>query len=155
MENCMDFIQKLIALEKSIAAEKGDFSLFAIAKRAEGIGLWDVIVSAPWAGKKEKEVIDFIFSKMKEILTPDDLMLISRIEVFAPDNPSVRQIYQLIKEPVKHGNVELSSWTLSNIPVSHAHIITAAAPSTPQSASVSFSQSTPPAGETSSRHISQ
>jgi hypothetical protein len=31
-----------------IAAKKGDFTLFALFKRADGLGRWDLVVSAPW-----------------------------------------------------------------------------------------------------------
>ena len=128
MNEARDFIHKLIAVERAIAAEKGDFVLFALVQREEGIGLWDLLISAPWLGTKEAETLDFFARKLKETLTNGEMMRLSRIVLFPPDDPRVQQILQLVKPSVNHGHVELSSWALSSMPISHAHILTAAAP---------------------------
>jgi hypothetical protein len=123
-----DFIHKLMAVERAIASEKGDFVLFALVQREEGIGLWDLLISAPWLGPKEAETLDFFARKLKEALTTDEMMRLSRIVLFPPDDPRVQQILQLVRPSVNHGHVELSSWALSSMPISHAHILTAAEP---------------------------
>src|ERR1022692_1693682 len=33
---------------REIAARKGDFTLFALLMRADSLGRWDLVVSAPW-----------------------------------------------------------------------------------------------------------
>ena len=143
----MNFIHKLIALEKAIAAEKGDLVLFAVVQRADGTGLWDLLLSASWFGTNEKEMLDFLVSKIKNTLTPQEMVLLSRIILWPPADPRVQQILQLVQQfvnqSVNHGHVELSSWTLSSMPVSHAHIITATAPQ----GSLSFSQHPAATGE--------
>jgi hypothetical protein len=149
---------RMLPLEKAIAAEKGDFILFVLIQRAEGIGLWDLVLSASWLSIDEKENLDYIAKKLTENLTPEELMLISQIRPFPPTDPRVQEILQLVQrrlaQPVNHGHVELSSWTLSSMPVSHAHIITAASSHQSPSASLTFSQSTPAPGDTSTRSIS-
>jgi hypothetical protein len=79
MNKSRDFIHKLMAVERAIAAEKGDFVLFALVQRAEGIGLWDLLISAPWLGTKEAETLDFFARKLKETLTNGEMMRLSRI----------------------------------------------------------------------------
>jgi hypothetical protein len=128
MNEPRDFIHKLMTVERTIAREKGDFVLFALVQRAEGIGLWDLLISASWLGTKEAEILDFFAHKLKETLTTDEIMRLSRIVLFPPDDPRVQQILQLVKPSVNHGHVELSSWALSSMPISHAHILTAAEP---------------------------
>lgn len=128
MNESRDFMHKLMAVERAIAAEKGDFVLFALVQREEGIGLWDLLISAPWLGTKEAEILDFFAHKLQETLTTDEIMRLSRIVLFPPDDPRVQQILQLVKPSVNHGHVELSSLALSNMPISHAHILTAAEP---------------------------
>ena len=60
--NGEDFVSPMIATMKlqhlrqamhAISAKKGDFTFFGVFLRAEGIGSWDLVVSAPWleAGK--------------------------------------------------------------------------------------------------------
>ena len=132
MNEPRDFIHKLMAVERAIAREKGDFVLFALVQREEGIGLWDLLISAPWLGTQEAEILSFFARKLKETLTTDEMMRLSRIVLFPPDDPRVQQILQLVKPSVKHGHVELSSWTLSSMPISHAHILTAAEPQVSQ-----------------------
>jgi hypothetical protein len=34
-----------------IASQKGDFTLYALFKRANGVGNWDLVVSAPWLAR--------------------------------------------------------------------------------------------------------
>jgi len=132
MNESNDFIHKLMAVERAIAREKGDFVLFALVQREEGIGLWDLLISAPWLGTKEAEILDFFARKLKETLTTDELMRLSRIVLFPPDDPRVQHILQLVKPSVNHGHVELSSWVLSSMPISHTHIFTAAEPQVSQ-----------------------
>lgn len=120
----MNFIEKLRVLEKSLAAERGDFVLYALIRRQDAPNRWDLLLSAAWFGEDEKETLDFIVGKIKEKLTPQEMIMLSRIVLFPPDDPRVREISQKLQEPVMHGNVELSRWTFSDMPVSHAHIVT-------------------------------
>lgn len=122
----MDFIDKLVRLEKHIAAAKGEFVLFAVVQREDAPHRWDLLLSAPWFGPEEKETLDFIVSKLQGTLTPQEMVMLSRIVLFPPTDPRVDEIRQRLQSPVKHGHVELSAWTLAGMPVSHAHIVTAA-----------------------------
>jgi hypothetical protein len=156
MGSFMHFIDKLKMVEKVIAEEKGDFILFAIVQREDGIGLWDLLLSASWFGVKETETLDFIVGKIKEVLTSDEMMLLSRIVLFPQNDPRVQQILQLVPRPIYHENVSLSSLTLSSMPVSHAHIITATTPQTAASTvSISFPKPSSATGETGVTQVSE
>ena len=122
----MDFIDKLATIEKDISAEKGDFVLFAVVQREEAPNRWDLLLSAPWFGLEDKETLDFIVSKLKGTLTPQELILLSRIVLFPPKDPRVNEIRKRLQKPVTHGHVELLDWELSGMPMRHAHIVTAA-----------------------------
>src|SRR5262245_61085890 len=132
LNESMDFIHKIMAVERAIAAEKEDFVLFALVQSEEVIGVWDLLISDRWLQTKEAEILDFFARKLKETLTTDEMMRLSRIILFPPDDPRVQQILQLVKPSVNHGHVELSSWALSNMPISHAHILTAVEPQVSQ-----------------------
>jgi hypothetical protein len=122
----MDFMDKLVALEKAIAAEKGAFVLFAVVQREDVPDRWDLLLSAPWFGPKEAETLDFFVHRLRTTLTPQELVQISRIILFPPNDPRVHEIRQLLGQPVAHGHVERSMWSLAGMPVRHAHIVTAA-----------------------------
>jgi hypothetical protein len=123
--NMSIFIDKLRALEKEIAQERGDFVLFALVQREETMpGRWDLLVSAPWFEKNEKATLDYLAEKLNATLSAQEMIQISRIILFPPDDPRLQEFKHRVKRPVVHGNVELSRWTFSNMPVSHAHIVT-------------------------------
>jgi hypothetical protein len=41
-------IEKLASLERDVASEKGEFSLFGLFLREDAEGKWDLLASAPW-----------------------------------------------------------------------------------------------------------
>lgn len=41
-------VEDLLKIEKSLSAEKGAFSLFALFLREDAAGKWDLVISAPW-----------------------------------------------------------------------------------------------------------
>jgi hypothetical protein len=122
----MDFIEKLATIEKAIAKERGDFVFFAVIQREGAPAGWDLLLSAPWFGTEERETLDFIVRKLQEILTPREIALLSRIVLFPPNDPRVIEGQKRLKTPVIHGHIELSGWEFAGMPVSHAHIVTAA-----------------------------
>jgi hypothetical protein len=147
MDISQAFLKKLKTVEEAIAADKGDFVLFGVVQREGSVGLWDLLVSAPWFGANETDILAYLVQRLKATLTPAELLLISRIILLPPQDPRVQHIVELAQretqQPVRHTDVHLVSWTLSNMSVSTAHIITALSPQTP-SGSVSVSFPSPP-----------
>lgn len=118
-------VDKLRTLEEAIAQERGDFILFALVQREDTMpNRWDLLLSAPWIEKDEKATRDYMADKLNAALSPQEMVQISRIVLFPPDDPRLQEFKQYVKQPVVHGDVEISPWTFSSMPVSHAHIVT-------------------------------
>ncbi|MDD5271208.1 MAG: hypothetical protein PHU14_00685 [Methylovulum sp.] len=57
--------QKMTVVEQELAAEQGDFTLFALFLRENSPGLWDVIVSAPWIDANRETGLNTVVAKVK------------------------------------------------------------------------------------------
>ena len=109
-------------MESSVAAERGDFALFALFLREDVPDRWDLIVSAPWASSDEKSALDYLIATIKSDLGPEDLTNLSRIVFLDPHDSSVQALNTAFH--VEHGVVEVRESTFFGLPVKHAFIIT-------------------------------
>ncbi len=67
MKTVKIFLEKLIVVEKKLAAEQGDFVLFGIFLREYAPNnRWDIVVSAPWLDESSRESLDFIIKKFMQ-----------------------------------------------------------------------------------------
>ena len=114
-------IDKLRQIEIEISTEKGHFSLFALIEREDSFGKWDVVVSANWSSDSEKAVINNIASKIHNVLTKEEQLMLSRIVVLPPSDPLVQNLNLI---GVEHGSVKLSNNTFNGIVVKEAFLIT-------------------------------
>ena len=51
------FAEKLVPVERQIAAEKGAFLLFALFLREDAPDVWDLVVAAPWIEANKSEAL--------------------------------------------------------------------------------------------------
>jgi hypothetical protein len=76
---------------RDIAAKKGDFTLFALLKRANGIGRWDLVVSAPWLdGRLEttRKLVDLVVKSIGR----KSLLELGGVETVFAHDPTVKFI---------------------------------------------------------------
>lgn len=118
----ISFIDELISLEREISNVKGDFSLFTLFLRDGSENKWDLIISAPWIGKKKKETLDYIVNKIKPRLDEQELISISRIVIVDEKNPALEAFHRAIN--VEHGNIEVKDSSFFGLQINHAYIIT-------------------------------
>ena len=74
-----EIVKKLNDIEMEIAIEKGEFILFAFILPEEAAGYWDLLISAKWADKNRKTSLEYFIKKLKEKLSDNELVKISRI----------------------------------------------------------------------------
>jgi len=117
-----EIVDKLQKLELEIAREKGPLRLFALFQRQGGFGLWDVVVSAPWADKNEAAAIKYVAKKMRKALRPKDMERISCIAIVVRKNPGLDELQRRVQ--VKHGLVEIQNVSFFEKSIEHAYIIT-------------------------------
>lgn len=110
----------LLQVERSVAAEKGQFCLFALLLREEAPEKWDLVVSAPWIEENKGTALKLISERLKTSLAETDLLMISRIVVADPSDPAVDAINRAVR--VEHSAVEIKDGTFFGHRIKHAHI---------------------------------
>ena len=120
-------VEKFIAIEKEIVAEKGDFILFGLFLREESPNRWDVVISAPWFDKDKKDPLDFVISKLRARLKPDEMVMLSRIILLNPSEDFVKNVNFMIR--IEHGMAEFYECIVNGMHIKHAFVITSKQPS--------------------------
>jgi hypothetical protein len=86
------FVEHLRDVERSLTAERGAFSLFALFLREDSPGKWDVVVSAPWIGSDLEGALRLMSMKVKVSLKLSEQLAISRVVIVEPDSAEVLAI---------------------------------------------------------------
>ena len=115
-------IEKLESLEKEIADEKGEFSLFGLFLREDAENRWDLVVAAPWLNADSMEHIKYIADKLNIYLKNSELLSISRIVILDLNNPIVQIINRTWGVP-RGRTFELNNPQLYSLPFKYAYII--------------------------------
>lgn len=124
-------IEKLASLEREIASEKGEFSLFALFLREDADDKWDLLASAPWLEANSRESLEYLVNQLRSRLDTQELLSLSMIVVLENSNPVLEAIHKGVK--VRHGIVEVRDSISFGVPIQHAYIITSARENAPRS----------------------
>ena len=123
-------IEKLASLERDIASEKGEFSLFALFLREDADDKWDLLASAPWLEANNRESLAYLVNQLRARLNTQELLSLSMIVLLEKDNPVLEAIHKAIK--VRHGMAEARDSVSFGVPIKHAYIITSARENSPR-----------------------
>ena len=124
-------IEKLISLERDIASEKDEFSLFALFLREDADDKWDLLASAPWLEANNRKSLDYLVNQLRSRLDTQELLSLSMIVVLEKGNPVLEAIHKAIK--VRRGMAEVRDSISFGVPIKHAYIITSARENSPGS----------------------
>jgi hypothetical protein len=128
-----DIIQKFVELEREIAKERGDFALFALILRPglSGvvstsddpgiIGRWDLVVSAPWVGRNQKEELEYFVRKLRMRVGETGTGFLSRIVMLTPTDQFVRTMNASFR--TDDSPIEVLRSSLSGVEIERAYII--------------------------------
>ena len=116
-----ELANKVAAVEKQIASERGPVNLFALLEREDLTDRWDLVVSASWA-REDKATLQYIAEAVKRHLSPQDMVALARIVILPAGEDPVRAINNSYE--VEHGQIELSEPARFGLPVKHGYIIT-------------------------------
>ena len=123
-------IEKLASLEREIASEKGEFSLFALFLREDADDKWDLVASAPWLEANSRESLEYLVNQLRSRLDTQELLSLSMIVLLEKDNPVLEAIHKAIK--VRHDMAEVRDNIAFGVPIKHAYIITSARENSPR-----------------------
>lgn len=113
---------KFAKLELDIAAERGDFELFALFLREDMPDRWDVLISVPWASEDKAAALDYMVEKIKSDIGIDYLPQLSRIVFIDPSSFTLEELDQ--DAPVEHGMVEIRDTNIFGQDIKRGYIIT-------------------------------
>ena len=123
-------IEKLASLEREIASEEGEFSLFALFLREDADDKWDLVASAPWLEANDRESLEYLVNHLRPQLDTQELLSLSMIVLLEKDNPVLEAIHKAIK--LRHGMAEVRDSIAFGVPIKHAYIITSAREDSPR-----------------------
>jgi hypothetical protein len=118
-----------MALRKAmheIAAKKGDFTLFALFRRADAPGTWDLVVSAPWLEKGQLKATSELVELLSDSIGEPSLREFARIAPVGKDHPAVKFI--LANLQVDDGELRIQSTDLFGLEIDEAIIFRAKGP---------------------------
>jgi hypothetical protein len=82
----------LAIIERRLAAEKGEFALFACLSPADFQEQWDLVVSAAWAPRHDTDILQRLVGELNEELTPEDRLSIGRVVIVEPSDEDVQEL---------------------------------------------------------------
>jgi hypothetical protein len=109
-----------------IASQKGDFTLFALFRRANGLGRWDLVVSAPWLEKGKSKAFSELVDLLAKSIDKRSFLQLARVEPIPSNNPTVKFI--LANIPVDDGERRIQSTDLFDLQIDEAIILRAKRP---------------------------
>ncbi len=133
-------IEKLSALERALREDKGALSLFGLFRRQGSLGLWDLLVSAHWLGEDQPENRAHIFRRLREWLSDEEMLQLSRVVILYPSDPFYQALDGIrVREAgmevsgrlsvrdrltVRPGRMELRDCVVNGIAFEHAILFT-------------------------------
>jgi len=116
--------EHLLQVEKELSDEKGPFALFALFLREDAADKWDLVISAPWVETDKEAALRLISAKVRRVLSPTELLAVSRIVLVEPASPAVAAINSAFR--VEHSTVEVRDSNFFGLAIKHAHIFASA-----------------------------
>jgi hypothetical protein len=106
-----------------LAAERGEFTLFALLMRANGLDMWDLVVSAPWLeGGKLKATSEFV-RLLTQSIGKKSLPQFARVVVLSGIVVPVKYILEII--PLEDCEILIQSFNLQGMQIEKAIIFRA------------------------------
>jgi hypothetical protein len=119
-------VDKLLDIEATINLEVGSLALFALIEREDAPGKWDLVVSAAWAKERQKDLLNRIALQVRNNLTWEERIALSRILILDPVDPFVRAINNMVN--VEHGRDRVSNFFVNGVSIKDSYIMTSHRP---------------------------
>lgn len=117
-----DKLERFIKLERRIAKEKGEFSLFALFLREEAPDKWDLVVAAPWMAADRSKALGYLAEQIKGELKPLELTQLSRVVIVDQHSPALAALNRAMR--VEHEFAEVENRSFFGLQIKHGYIIT-------------------------------
>jgi hypothetical protein len=111
---------------RAIARKKGDFTLFAVVRRSDALGCWDLVVSAPWLGQGNLKATRELVRLLSDSIGKSSLQEFARVVKLEADHPMVK--FMLDNFAVDDGERRLPSTDLFGPHIEEGIVIRAKRP---------------------------
>jgi hypothetical protein len=106
-------LQKLQRVGEKLQKERGRIVLLGLFMREDSVdmGLWDVVISAPWLDETDLDVKRYVASEMRKVLGQKAMRDLSRIVVMETTDPAVKHLAEELTtkpKPVLVGQCEFA-----------------------------------------------
>lgn len=107
------FEEKIQRVEQILSRRKGVFSFFALVRRIDSENKFDLLVSADWLNNHDKKCFDFIAKEIKQELSEDEILNISRIILLPQHDPVLTNVKPAMK--ISNSIVKVENCIINNI----------------------------------------
>ena len=122
-------LQGTVAFEREVAAEKGEFSLFALVEKDNWPGerpTWHLFVGAPWVWADEYAAWEYLRERMRRHVPRLDFGFYPHIEVARPDSPDLDEVWEYCG--TEGGMVEIYDVEIFNVTAKRGYIFASRRP---------------------------
>ena len=116
------FQKKLSELELILSKSIGEFNLFGLFEREDIPNRYDLLFSTSLNGRNKNELFKILHKEIRNHLSNDELIMISRFVFLEPNSPFVQTINGFTN--IKNGCVEIVNSSFNNVLIKHAYIVT-------------------------------
>jgi hypothetical protein len=120
-------VDKLLDIEATINQEAGSLVLFALIEREDAPGKWDLVVSAAWAKQRQKDLLNRIALQIRNKLTWEERITLSRILILDPVDPFVRAVNNMVND-IEHDKRRMSNFLVNGVSIKDSYIMTSQRP---------------------------
>lgn len=123
MNNAKEIANKLRLMEEKLSKSplNKPFKFFGLFHR-DDYDKWDVLVSAKWLDKDQREGLEFLVSEIKKVLNEKEILMLSRIVPYPTKDEIPTAFAKAIQ--TEHSVVEVKDSNFFGIPIKEAFIIT-------------------------------
>ncbi|WP_319580511.1 hypothetical protein [uncultured Methanospirillum sp.] len=108
--------EKFKKIINTISQEKGNIKFFAIARRSDSEGFFDILISADWIRQDDFEILKYIVKIIKSLLNKEEIIDISRVILLNSDDPILKQLRPAITVELG-GIVHLDNCVVNNLAI--------------------------------------
>ena len=106
---------------REIAANRGNFTLFALLMRADGPGTWDLVVSAPWLESGKLRATSEFVRLLAQSIGEESLQQFSRVLALNSADAPLKFILENI--PVEDGEIRIENTDLLGMQIKEGIIL--------------------------------
>lgn len=106
---------------REIALQRGEFTLFALFKRSDALGTWDLVVSAPWLDEDDWNALGEFTQLLGNHIGEEQLKELARVVTLDTSDPALNAVLAAVS--VDDGEVRLQRPNFFGLEIEDALIL--------------------------------